>query len=676
MPDRQKLLGIWLLLLGLTFFGCLTLATWLDAQWGPSPPQRLILWSLSGLPALFMLIFGLWVEIRLLRPLRHFQVLLTRINTHPEAEDDFPPQGWLTFLQKELDQLRLSWRKDRIRLRQARIDGAKDAARIRHELEALLKVLKTPLLLCDQHQRLLLFNPAAEQLFADNPALGLGRRLNELLPSTSLTDALRHLPRDGSPRQLLVPCQDRWLLADLRRVMATQGEALLTLEDATARQHMDQRWKKPLAGLLPALRGHAANLATAGEVLSSGAGTPDLTERLQRAMLEDSQALSELVTELAHLLESLHQAQGQLSDTWSNDVWQALIPALESHQIQLTPLGIPAWMQADTPALLALLQRVLLELARTTEQTHFESDIQLGNDRVYLDLIWSGEPIGYKTLQNWQELPVSEEPMSPRLGDLLRRHASDWWSLTDTGSGQARLRIPLPAATRVYPPAPLVDARPEFHDFSIADLPAPSAALGELRLDELEIVVFDTETTGLKLRDGDQIISLGACRILRGRLLAQENFDQKVNPKRPIPHASTLIHGITDQDVEEAPPIEVVLPRFREFIGHGVLLAHNAAFDLLAINLAGQDSGQSFTMPVLDTLLLSRGLDPEIEGHGLDNLAERFNLTFPPGTRHTALGDARVTAELFLTLLPRLEARGIVTLSQALELQKCLQKNA
>ncbi|NLW06340.1 MAG: 3'-5' exonuclease, partial [Pseudomonadaceae bacterium] len=225
------------------------------------------------------------------------------------------------------------------------------------------------------------------------------------------------------------------------------------------------------------------------------------------------------------------------------------------------------------------------------------------------------------------------------------------------------------AATRVYPPLPTLEARPEFHDFSIADLPPPTSELGELALNQLELVVFDTETTGLELRKGDKIISIGACRIINGRLLAQEVFDQKVNPGRAIPPASTKIHGLVDADVEKSPPISVVLPRFREFVGNGVLVAHNAAFDLLAVTLEGAEAGIEFTMPVLDTLLLSRGLDENLEGHGLDALAKRFQLTFPPNTRHTALGDARVTAELLLVLLPRLEARGINTLEAALELQ-------
>ncbi|MDR9467768.1 exonuclease domain-containing protein [Marinospirillum sp.] len=669
MPHRQKLLGLWMLLTGSSIFLGLLSGLWLESQLQPEGFARLLLWFFCLSAGLLLILIGLPLEVQLFRPLRHLQVQLARLAGNPDAQNDFPPEGWLTVLQPDLERLRQGWRNDRALLGEAKIQGAKDAARIRQELEALLQVLKVPLLLCDRHQRLLLFNPAAEQLFAKNPALGLGRRLEELLPAPSLSDALHQLPKDGSPRQLLLPHEDRWFLCDLRQVLASQGEALVTLEDATERQQTDQRWRKPLGSLLPALRGHAANLATAGEVLSSGNTGPELNNRLQTAMHQDSQALSGLISELAQLLENLHLEQGQLSDTWSNDLWQALLPSLDQ-QLQLTPIGIPVWLRADSPSLLALLQRLLTQLQEATGQTSFESEIQLGNNRVYLDLIWKGEPLSLSLLQEWQEMTLADEDMSPRMGDILRRHSSDWWSLQDADGVYARLRIPLPAAKRVYPPPPAIESRPEFHDFSIADLPAPTDELGQLRLNQLEMVVFDTETTGLELRKGDKVISIGACRLLKGRLLAQEVFDQKVNPNRPIPPASTRIHGLTDADVEKSPPLKVVLPRFREFVGNGILVAHNAAFDLLAINLEAAELDIEFNMPVLDTLLLSRGLDKNLEGHGLDNLAERFELTFPPGTRHTALGDARVTAELLLALLPRLEARGIHTLKDALELQK------
>jgi len=249
------------------------------------------------------------------------------------------------------------------------------------------------------------------------------------------------------------------------------------------------------------------------------------------------------------------------------------------------PIGIPAWLRADGPALLELLYRLLGLLHALTGESRYEAEVQLGNQRVYLDLVWRGRPVDQGRLEQWRWLSLSESAPQPQLNDILRRHDSDWWSLADA-DGHARLRLPLPAVARAGPPPPPRPTRPEFHDFSIADLPAPDAELGRIPLRRLEMIVFDSETTGLDLRRGDRLISLGACRIVNGRLLAQDVFDQLVNPGRPIPPESTRIHGIGDGDVATAPPAEVIMPRFREFVGHGVLFAHNAAFDLLAIQPA------------------------------------------------------------------------------------------
>ncbi|WP_151703495.1 3'-5' exonuclease [Nitrincola alkalilacustris] len=671
MPKRQQLLGIWLLLTGLTFFAGLALAFVLDAALAPEGTSRWMLWITAMSSSMILAIIGILLERKLFAPLRHLQVQLARLAANPDAREDFPPEGWLASLKPDLDKLRQRWQKDRDTLSSAREEGARDAARIRHELEAVLQVLETPLLLCDTHQRVLMLNPAAEQFFAHHPALGLGRHLGQLLPVKNLTETLDRLPADGTPRQILLHHEGRWLRCDLRRVSATQGEVLLTLEDRTESQSANQRWRQPLAELIPALRGHAASLTTAAEALSGTASGSDLRLRLEQGVQQESAAIGNQIDNLARILERVQLDQGQLHDTWSNDLWKALDERLSTSHITLTPIGIPAWFRADSPALLAMLE-VLVELLRQhTGQNLFDAEICLGNKRVYMDLIWQGGSLPQSLLEQWREMPLSEEPLAARLGDVLNQHNSDWWSLKE--ESQARIRIPLPASERAPEPVRSRKPRPEFHDFSIAELPAPDATLGALPLRQLEMVVFDTETTGLRLREGDSVISIGACRILNGKLLADEAFEQLVNPGIPIPADSTVIHGLTDADVRRAPPLTIVLPRFRSFVGQGVLVAHNAAFDMLAISRASENAGITFDMPVLDTLLLSRAIDPGFEGHGLDALASRFQLAFAAGSRHTALGDARVTAELFLALLPRLEARGILTLQQALELQATME---
>lgn len=302
---------------------------------------------------------------------------------------------------------------------------------------------------------------------------------------------------------------------------------------------------------------------------------------------EESRALSQGIEQLGKLIEDMQQQGERLVPLWSNDLWQSLNERLKDNPVEVQPIGMPAWFKGDAPALLVLLESLLERLQQHSGNPAFEGEMLLGNRRVYLDLIWRGAPLSQRELAAWSESRLEALPLNPRVGDLLRQHASDAWSLADDDGIHARLRLPLPAVERVGAPRTQAPPRPEFHDFGIADLPPPDAELAARPLRSLPVVAFDTETTGLELRRGDTVISIGACRIVNARLLASEVFDVRVDPGKPIPPASTAIHGLTDADVAGAPPLPVILPRFRDYIGDAVILAHNAAFDLLALQPAG-----------------------------------------------------------------------------------------
>ena len=138
-----------------------------------------------------------------------------------------------------------------------------------------------------------------------------------------------------------------------------------------------------------------------------------------------------------------------------------------------------------------------------------------------------------------------------------------------------------------------------------------------------------------------------------------------MDPKRPIPAASIPIHGIQPEMVVGQPTIDQVLPAFHAFAQDTVLVAHNAAFDMRFLQLKEAQTGVVFDHPVLDTLLLSALIHPNQDSHRLEALAERFNVTVIG--RHTALGDAMVTAEVFVKLIPMLAEKGIHTLGEARE---------
>lgn len=146
---------------------------------------------------------------------------------------------------------------------------------------------------------------------------------------------------------------------------------------------------------------------------------------------------------------------------------------------------------------------------------------------------------------------------------------------------------------------------------------------------------------------------MGAVRIVNGRLLSDEVFEELVNPGRDIPVASYRIHGIHQEMVAEKDPIETVLPRFRQFVSDTVLVGHNIAFDMKLLKLKENATRIRFTNPVLDTLLLSAVLHPMYEQHDMESIAQRLGISIVG--RHTALGDALTTAEIFFKTNPDIE---------------------
>jgi DNA polymerase-3 subunit epsilon/CBS domain-containing protein len=191
-------------------------------------------------------------------------------------------------------------------------------------------------------------------------------------------------------------------------------------------------------------------------------------------------------------------------------------------------------------------------------------------------------------------------------------------------------------------------------------MPRPSR-LTELA--RMEAVVLDTETTGLDVAQA-RLVQLSAVRIAGGRVLAEQTFDALVNPGVPIPPAATAVHGISDEMVAAAPSFAEVRPAFERFRGDAVLIGQSIGFDLAVLLRETRRAGQRWQPPrFLDTKLLAAALDPDAGERGLDALAAAHGVLI--ADRHRALGDALVTAEVFVCLLPCLAAAGVHTIADA-----------
>jgi DNA polymerase-3 subunit epsilon len=257
-------------------------------------------------------------------------------------------------------------------------------------------------------------------------------------------------------------------------------------------------------------------------------------------------------------------------------------------------------------------------------------------------------------------------PLSLR--EVVARHDGEMWFQRDKATHRTSFRLVLasavPAGSSAAEVLPVVEARPAYYDFDLFRHREVSQELEARSLEELAYTAFDTETTGLEPSAGDEIIQIGAVRILNNRLLRDEVFDQLVDPKRAMKAESIAIHGITPDLLRGQPEIAQVLPAFHAFCSETVLVAHNAAFDMRFLEIKEASTGVRFRQPLLDTLMLSAVVHPGQELHRLEVIAERLGVNVVG--RHTALGDAMVTGEVLLRLIPLLKAQGIVTLAQAL----------
>ncbi|RLB82142.1 MAG: hypothetical protein DRH17_06785 [Deltaproteobacteria bacterium] len=194
---------------------------------------------------------------------------------------------------------------------------------------------------------------------------------------------------------------------------------------------------------------------------------------------------------------------------------------------------------------------------------------------------------------------------------------------------------------------------------------------------DVEFIVFDTEATGLRPKEGDVLLSIGAIGVSNGRVDLSKSFYELVKPERNIPHHSVVVHNLTPSKLKGLPPVSDVLARFFEFCKGDILVGHHTFFDIRFLDLALKENfGITLANRVLDTAMIARCIQ-RIEDPGkvameetrtvhLDGLAKRFNIKMPD--RHDAYGDAFATALIFQRQISLLYKEGISLLKDLLRI--------
>jgi DNA polymerase III epsilon subunit len=160
-------------------------------------------------------------------------------------------------------------------------------------------------------------------------------------------------------------------------------------------------------------------------------------------------------------------------------------------------------------------------------------------------------------------------------------------------------------------------------------------------------IVFDIETTGLRLWRNDRIIEIGAVAIVSEDMA--EEFHTLIDADKPITKAAQRIHGITSEMLTGQPRTREALTAFQRFIGNSTLVAHNTDFDIGFLGYEYSRIGQGLPNRHICTLKLSRKLYPGLPDYRLETVAKHIlGIEIDKDRRHRALDDARLTARIWI----------------------------
>jgi len=580
------------------------------------------------------------------------------------------------------------------------IEGRVNIARAKSEeekntLAAIMSELPEGVIVCNPDSQILLYNNRAKQLLSglDSDSheksarfIGLGRSIFEVFDPNLIRhtiDQIKEKLENDEPdvvSYFVTPGAENTLLRveavpvlDYRR---HYSGLILILYDITQQFESQNYLNLTLQSFTRGIRASFAGIRSAIETILD---YPDMDanrlETLKKIIHKESMNIGDILEHDPTLSSHPLFNQWPLDRVAVSDLFETLqVRCRQSFNlnIRMEDLTAEHYINIDHSSFLLALLSVIQQIQTATGVDELTCRLTQLRRFVGLDLLWSGHPLKADVLKTWEAQPLmfENEGYSLSLREVIDHHNGEIGlyvsrSLKDTS--YVRFFLPVPYLVKPEKSRSLTilpESRPEFYDFDMFLQAEQHPEFENRKLAELTYTVFDLETTGLNPNEGDEIISVGAIRIVNGRLLQRERFEQLVDPRRSIPWTSVKIHGIHPEMLQGKPRIDEVLPLFHDFVKDTILVAHNAAFDMRFLQLKEEQTGVRFINPVLDTLLLSAVVHPSHEDHNLEAIAKRLGVRIL--ARHTSMGDAIATGEMFLKFLPLLSQQQIFTLKQAL----------
>ena len=567
------------------------------------------------------------------------------------------------------------------------LNARKETEKERNLLAAIMSELPQGVIICNSNGRILLFNSLAKKIFTPASGqgrseifLGLGRSVFHLLDKALIAHALEEIeerlenPGQNMASSFIAPIHTgRLISAEAIQVLDPENRMtgfILAFQDVTDEINLYDTTHEKLISLKTNLD---IQVQKVREMINTACLSPHDTPFLHQEFMKTVDLWPSQYEEVSEdLLEAISTRLPLTRHLLKNFLSSVKQKVKHIHDIQFN-LSLDdenSHLLADTYSFTAALIFLLQNLSEMTGQRVFDLSLIQKKGFLVFDISWDSPWLLKDHIEQLMQKRINS---LPSLFYVLRQNKASFEVICDNHEKSSRIRIIARAGSKTHArekhQAPVITgSRPEFYDLDLFRTDEEDNDLFDTDLKNITYTVFDTETTGLNPDGGDEIISLAAVRIVNHRIIYQDIFEELVDPKRDIPMESYRIHGINYEMVTGKKDIRTILPAFRDYAAETVLLGHNIAFDMKMFKVKEKQTGIRLMNPVLDTLLLSAVLHPVHARHDMESIAERLGVNIIG--RHTALGDAIATAEIFLKLIPLLNSNGVLTLRDAVKASK------